>query len=250
MFYKFQPHLLKQHQEKPYLTYTNFSRAIDEFYSLLEGQKRALRAENAERVARERLDKIKKDQSKRMVGLEDEMIRLKDHASIVESHADDVDKALGVINSALDSGMDWEALNELVEVEKANMNPIALLIKKLVLEKDSIILSLLDTMAWDPDSENDNDGTSSSPPIVDVTVSLKQSAYANARIMYNKYRSSKDKAAKTAEASEMAIKAAESNAQRQIEQAQKNKNMTFSVMMQPQRKQHWVRRSFFFIPTN
>ncbi len=233
VFEEFQPHLLRQHQDRPRLIYDNFSMAVDEFYSLLEGQKRAMRAEAAEQAARERLEKIRKDQSKRMEGLEIEMVRLKDHAKLVETHADDVDKALGVINSALASGMDWEALGELVEVEKANMNPIALLIKKLALDKDAIVLSLPDTMSWDPDSD-------SSPPIVDVTVSLKEGAYANARIMYEKYRVSKDKAAKTAEASEMALKAAESNAQRQIEQAQKNKNLTFSVMMQPQRKQHWV----------
>ena len=50
----------------------------------------------------------------------------------------------------------------------------------------------------------------------------------------------------------MALKAAESNVQRQIEQAQKNKNITFSVMMQPQRKNHWVRLLLFLklIPNN
>jgi len=243
VFEEFQPHLLKQHEDRPRLIYDNFSMAIDEFYSLMEGQKRAIRAEAAEHAARERLEKIRKDQSKRMEGLEIEMVRLKDHARMVETHADDVDKALGVINSALASGMDWEALGELVEVEKANMNPIALLIKKLVLEKDAIVLSLPDTISWDQDSD-------SSPPIVDVTVSLKEGAYANARIMYERYRASKDKAAKTAEASEMALKAAESNAQRQIEQAQKNKNMTFSVMMQPQRKQHWFEKFHWFITSD
>ena len=232
VFEEFQPHLLRQHQDRPKLSYDNFSLAVDEFYSLIEGQKRAIRAEAAESAAKERLEKIRQDQSKRVEGLESEMVRLKEHAELVELHADDVDKALGVINSALDSGMDWEALSDLVEVEKANMNPIALLIKKLVLDKDAIVLSLPDTMSWDP---NDH----SSPPIVDVTVSLKEGAYANARIMYEKYRASKEKATKTAEAADMALKAAELNAQRQIEQAQKSKNMTYSVMM-PQRKQHWV----------
>ena len=234
VFEEFQPHLLKQHQNRPRLEYDNFTMAVDEFYSLLEGQKRALRAETAEHAAKDRLEKIKLDQSKRMEGLERDMNRLKEHAELVECHADDVDKAIGVINSALDSGMDWDALGELVEVEKANMNPIALLIKKLLLEKNSIVLSLPDTTSWDPESDDP-------PPIVDVTVSLKEGAYSNARIMYDRYGSSKEKAMKTAEASEMALKAAELNTQKEIAQAQKNKSMTFSVMMQPQRKQHWVR---------
>lgn len=242
VFEEFQPHLLRQHKDRPRLEYENFSLAVDEFYSLLEGQKRAIRAEAAEKSARERLEKIKKDQSKRMEGLESEMIRLKEHAELLKLHSGDVDKALGVINAAIQSGMDWEALGELVEVEKANMNPIALLIKKLVLENDSVVLSLPDTLSWDQDDQN-------TPPIVDVTVSLKEGAYANARIMYEKYRVSKEKATKTSEAAEMALKAAELNAQKQIEQAQKNKNTTLSIMMQPQRKQHWVcnKRFHFFV---
>jgi len=243
IFEEFQPHLLKQHENMPKLTYDNFSMAVDEFFSLLEGQKRAIRAEAAEESALERLEKIKKDQSKRMDGLENEMEKVREHAQLVEMHADDVDKAIGVINSALDSGMDWTALFELVEVEKANMNPIALLMKKLNLDKDEIVLSLPDTMAWDQESED-------APPITSVTLSLKESAYGNARNMYDKYRISKDKAAKTAENSEKALKAAEANAQKQIEQAQKKKQMTYSVMMQPQRKQNWFEKFLWFITSD
>lgn len=243
IFEEFQPHLLKQHEDMPKLVYDNFSMAVDEFFSLLEGQKRAIRAEAVEQNALERLEKIKKDQSKRMEGLENEMEKVKEHAVLVEMHADDVDKAIGVINSALDSGMDWTALFELVEVEKANMNPIALLMKRLNLDKDEIILSLPDTMVWDQESED-------APPITDVTVSLKDTAFSNARIMYDKYRVSKDKAAKTGEASEKAFKAAEANAEKQIEQAQKKKQMTYSVMMQPQRKQNWFEKFLWFITSD
>ncbi len=246
LFEEFQPHLLKQHQNRPHLTYNNFSMAVDEFYSLLEGQKRAVRAEAAEQSAMERLNKIKRDQSKRHEGLEIEMVKVKEHAQLVEMHSDDVDKALGVINSALDSGMDWDDLEELVEVEKANMNPIALLIKKLKLDSDEIVLSLADTSNWDSSSSSGDDA----PPIADVTLSLKEGAYGNARKMYDRYRSSKDKAAKTIEASEKALKAAEANAQRQIEQARQKKKMTYSVMMQPQRKQHWFEKFHWFITSD
>ena len=68
-------------------------------------------------------------------------------AKLVEAHADDVDKALGVNNSALDSGMNWKQLDEIVEHEKANMNPIALLMKLMNLDRNEIVLSL--TRIWD-----------------------------------------------------------------------------------------------------
>ena len=89
------------------LSYENFSMAVDEFFLLLEGQKRAMRAEAAEQSAMDRLEKIKRDQSKRMVALEKGMVKVREHAELVEAHGDDVDKALGVNNSALDSGMNW-----------------------------------------------------------------------------------------------------------------------------------------------
>ena len=243
IFEEFQPHLLKQHENRPRLEYASFSMAVDEFFSLLEGQKRAARAEAIEQSALERLEKIKLDQSKRMEGLEEDMMRLQEHAQLIELHADDVDKAIGVINSALEAGMDWEALEELVDVEKANNNPIALLMNRLILDKEQIVLALPDTAAWNPDS-----GTA--PPIVNVTVSLKETAHGNARRMYDKYRVSKEKANKTAEASEKALEAAEANAQKQIKQAQMNKKMTYSVMMQPQRKQHWFEKFHWFITSD
>jgi len=243
IFEEFQPHLLKQHENRPRLEYNSFSMAVDEFFSLLDGQKRAARAEAIEQAALERLEKIKLDQSKRMEGLEQDMMRLQEHAQLIELHADDVDKAIGVINSALESGMDWEALDELVNVEQANNNPIALLMKRLILDKNQIMLALPDTKVWNRDS-----GTA--PPIVDVTISLKETAYGNARQMYDKYRASKEKANKTAEASEKALEAAEANAQKQIQQAQMNKKMTYSVMMQPQRKQHWFEKFHWFITSD
>ena len=64
-----------------------------------------MRAEAAEQSAMDRLEKIKRDQSKRMVALEKGMVKVREHAELVEAHGDDVDKALGVNNMALDSGM-------------------------------------------------------------------------------------------------------------------------------------------------
>jgi len=243
IFEEFQPHLLLQHSNCLHLKFNSFTEAVDEFYSLLEGQKRALRAEAAEATAKDRLAKIRRNQSQRIETLERSMESLRESAQLVELHADDIDKALSVINSAADVGMDWEALEELVQVEKSNGNPIALLIKSLKLENDEIVLSIPDTMNWDRNS-------GCVPHIVDITVSLNQSAHGNARVMYDQYRSSKEKADKTLQASQMALAAAETNAQRQIEAAQQNKTMTYSVMMQPQRRSHWFEKFNWFVTSD
>lgn len=113
---EFQPHLLHQHRDQLKLSYPTFAIAVDEFFSHLSSQRVAQRADAAEAAARERLAKIQADQQRRVDDLVLEQKRWKDCARLVEIHADDVDRALGVINSALATGMNWEALEQLVLV--------------------------------------------------------------------------------------------------------------------------------------
>ena len=92
-------------------------------------------AEAAEQAATDKLEKIRIDQQLRLEGLERELQKVQEQAQVVEWNADNVEKALQVINSALDSGMDWEQLEQLVQVEQEeNHNPIALLIYQLDLD--------------------------------------------------------------------------------------------------------------------
>lgn len=232
---EFHPYILKQHEGHKILNFDTFAGAVDEFFAHLGGQKQALRAEAAELLAQQRLDKIRNDQQQRVISLEREQDKLRKHAQLIESHADDVEKAINVINSALNTGKDWEALNQLVEVEQKNHNPIALLIKRLTLDQDSMILSLPDTLI-----ENEN-------KYVDVTISLQESAYGNARDMFAKYRAFKEKSQKTLEASTKALKAAEANAQRQLAEVQKKNNIT---KIQTTRKPLWFEKFHWFITSD
>lgn len=231
----FQPHLLQQHQGRPTIDYSNFSEAVDEYYAHLGGQKRQLRAENAERAAKDRLEKIRKDQEQRVEALQEEIEKIQAHATLVEANAADVDKALSVINSALDTGMDWEALDQLVQIEQDNCNPIALLIHKLELEKDTMVLLLPDPL----------DATSKP---VSVTISLQESAYGNARDMFSKYRSFKEKSQKTLESSIKALKAAEINAQKQLQELQLKSKLTATPSIS--RKPGFYEKFHYFITSD
>jgi predicted ribosome quality control (RQC) complex YloA/Tae2 family protein len=238
---EFQPHILHQHKEQPYLKYASFSIAIDEFFSHLSSQRITARADAAEAAARDRLVKIEADQKRRIEELVKEQERMRNSAQLVERHAEDIDRALGVINSALSSGMDWMALEQLVTVEQSNENPIALMIQKLLLEKDQIILALPDIDNWD---EYGEDGL---PPIRNVTVSIKESAHCNARIMFAAYRASKEKEEKTIDASSTALKAAEAKAKLQLAEAQKKKER---VQVLPVRKSYWFEKFAWFITSD
>ena len=177
----------------------------------------------AEKAAAAKLEKVRADQQERLEALTTQQEKLQEEAKTVQLHAENVDKALAVINSALDSGMDWDQLEKVIEVEQQqNQNPIALLIHKLDLEHDAMILRL-PTTTTDLGHIDDD-----SKPTLDVKISLKESAHANANRLFAKYRSSKEKSQKTIEASTKALKAAEENAKRQLAEAQKRSKQTAS----------------------
>ena len=236
---EFQPHLLKQHQDQNFLSFPTFATAIDEFFSHLSSQRLAQRADAAEAAARDRLSKIRLDQQKRAEGLALERERWRHSAQLVEMHAEDVDRALGVISSALESGMDWAALEQLVLMEKENENPIALLIQKLELDKDTVVLALPDIDDWDDESD--------APKLHNVSLSIKESAHGNAREMFARYRASKEKEEKTAESSSMALEAAEAKAKKQLAEAQRKKEL---VRVLPARKPMWFEKFAWFITSD
>ncbi|KAL3800934.1 hypothetical protein ACHAWO_000067 [Cyclotella atomus] len=236
---EFQPHLLQQHRNQSYISFQTFAAAIDEFFSHLSSQRLAQRADAAEAAARDRLSKIRLDQQRRAEGLALEREKWKHSAQLVEMHAEDVDRALGVISSALESGMDWNALEQLVLMEKENENPIALLIHKMELDKDTVVLALPDVDDWDDDMD--------APKLHNVSLSIKESAHGNAREMFARYRASKEKEEKTAESSTMALEAAEAKAKKQLAEAQRKKEL---VRVLPARKPMWFEKFAWFVTSD
>ncbi|VEU36224.1 unnamed protein product [Pseudo-nitzschia multistriata] len=241
---EFQPHLLKQHETMPRLEYPNFDLATDNFFSHLDLQKRILRAEQQQSQAESRLEKIRLDQEKRVASLIEQQESLLEEAQLVEIHADMVEKALQVVNSALDSGMDWEQLEDLVELEaRQNNNPVAKLIYKLDLENERMVLRLLREDAMYDIDGDENDNTR----FQNVTVSLLDTAHGNAKTLFAKYRASKEKSKKTTEANAKALEAAEETAKRQMLEAQ---SRATHINLQAKRKPMWFEKFNWFITTD
>ncbi|CAJ1942040.1 unnamed protein product [Cylindrotheca closterium] len=257
---EFQPHILKQHQPDAstttmkHMEYDSFDQAVDAFFSHIEGQKRMMGAERQQAQAQQKLERIRQDQKQRVQALEMQQESLKEQAQLVEFHADMVEKAIQVVNSALDSGMDWDQLEDLVQIEKVqNQNPVAMLIHKLQLEQDAMVLRLaregvMYEAAGDDDDDDGNDDQKDAKTL-DVTVSLKETAHANASALFAKYRASKEKSQKTIEASAKALEAAEENAQRQLLEAQTRKK-TLSHNMAVKRKPLWFEKFNWFITSD
>lgn len=225
---EFQPYLYHQHAGMNVLEYPSFEVAVQDFFRHIVWQKISLKEAAATLATQKRLEKIRKDQAERLQGLFHSQEILYKQAEAVQQHADHVDKALVVINSALDSGMDWDQLQDLVAVEKKRSNPIAQIISKLDLEHDLITMAL-----------PGEDGT------IEVPINLKESAHANASSLFAKYRLAKEKAQKTIDATSKALDAAEQSASRQLEEVQKRSKQ---AMMK--RKTLWFEKFLWFITSD
>ena len=241
IFVEFLPILLKQHEDRLYIECEHFGGAVEEFFERIQMQKAMQKAVSAEKSAMNRLEKVKADQQQRLDTLREQQETLSLTANTVQMHAESVEKALAVINSALDSGMDWTQLEQVVAVEQENKNPIALLIQKLLLEEDAMLMRL-PTTSMDLNNYEDDE-------TIDVKVLLQETAHGNAKLLFEKYRAMKDKAEKTVDASEKALKAAEETAQRQREEAQKRSKQSL-VATTTKRKPFWFEKFHWFITSD
>ena len=127
---------------------------------------------------------------------------------MLELHAQDVDKVILVVNSAISSGMTWEDISEMVAAETRNGNKIAGLVHKLQLDHNSVILKLPDVDYESDDDEEKNAESSQSSqslsPCVLVEIDLSLSAHANVAT-HDGRKQAKYKELRTKEASFKAI---------------------------------------------
>jgi hypothetical protein len=95
--------------------------AVEETFLAPCQSKAIAKAQAAENNAIDKVGTCRTDLQDRVVALEQDQEE-QEHARVVQLHADIVDKALTVINSGINSGMDWDQLEQLVEVEQTNGN--------------------------------------------------------------------------------------------------------------------------------
>mmetsp|Transcript_5106 Transcript_5106/g.14375 ORF Transcript_5106/g.14375 Transcript_5106/m.14375 type:complete len:1050 (-) Transcript_5106:494-3643(-) len=225
---EFQPHLLQQHEATPHVQCANFGLAVTLFFQQLAAQKQAQKLKQVEQAAEQRYTKIQQDQAQRMAALQRDILGEQARAMAVQQHAEQVDQALAVVNSALHSGMDWDQLHEVVRVEQEeHFNPIALLIHELKLEDNIMVLKLpttedLEERGQENDDETDDEShqeNDTEQTTILVPVSLEETAHANASRLFSQYRAAKDKSQKTIENLSKAMEAAQEKAERQLQQA-------------------------------
>lgn len=229
IYLEFQPYLFRQHQDKLIQECKSFSEAVDLFFGQLWQQKHQAKLKSAKQAMQQKLQKLEQDQADRVQALQVAAEQWQRHARALQQHAVMAEQALQVVNSALNSGMDWDQLHEIVRVEQEKQNPVALLIHQLRLEDNTMILKL-------PLDEP-----------IEVTLDLSETAHSNANRMFAQYRAAKEKAAKTLEKTEQALQAAQQQVQQQFQQQQ---SQTVRALTIQQHKKAWYEKFLWFITSD
>jgi hypothetical protein len=101
------------------LRFPTFDEAVREFYSTVEGQRASAQQAQREKAAEGKLDALRRDHQRRVHSLDDAAADSGRKAELIEAHVDAVDAAMGAVNEAVASGMDWGQLERMVKEEAA-----------------------------------------------------------------------------------------------------------------------------------
>ncbi|KAM4014326.1 ribosome quality control complex subunit NEMF [Anomaloglossus baeobatrachus] len=260
---EFHPFLFTQHGNCPYVEFDNFDKAVDEFYSKLEGQKIDLKALQQEKQALKKLDNVRKDHEQRLESLHIAQEIDKAKGELIEMNLNIVDRAVQIVRSALANQIDWTEIGVIVKEAQAQGDPVALAIKELKLKTNHITMLLKNPYTLSEEDEDEEvdekleidepkgkkkkgknkphpkKTQKNKPTLVDVDLSL--SAYANAKKYYDHKRHAAKKTQKTVEAAEKAFKSAEKKTKQTLKEVQ-----TVSTI-QKARKVYWFEKFLWFI---
>ncbi|KAI2469751.1 hypothetical protein F4781DRAFT_209429 [Annulohypoxylon bovei var. microspora] len=267
LYEDFHPFLPRQFEEDPncvVLTFDNFNKMVDEFFSSIEGQKLESRLTEKEAAAKRKLDATKADHAKRIEGLQEVQQLNVRKASAIEANVERVQEAIDAVNGLIQQGMDWEDIGKLIDRERRRNNPVAAIITSPLKLHENTITVLLgeaeeeeeeEDDASDTDSVSSDDsgyaGTEASMRKVRdnrlaVDVNLDLSPYANAREYYDEKKVAAVKAQKTMLQSETALKNAEQKISAELRKGLKQEK----PVLQPIRRQLWFEKFTWFISSD
>ncbi|CAG5004313.1 unnamed protein product [Parnassius apollo] len=242
---EFHPMLFTQYKDQPFAELETFDRAVDEFFSALEGQKIDLKTIQIEREAMKKLQNVRKDHDKRVTELERAQLEDKKAAELISRNEPLVEQARLAIQAAIANQMSWDDIKLLVKTAQDNKDPIASTIKQLKLNTNHITLLLSDPYdEGDDGDDEDNDDLDGrlKPMLVDIDLSL--TAFANARRYYDQKRSAAKKQQKTLESADKALKSAERKTKQTLKEVQ-----TISSISKA-RKTYWFEKFYWFISSD
>ncbi|KAF2821814.1 hypothetical protein CC86DRAFT_410893 [Ophiobolus disseminans] len=268
----FHPYRPQQFENSDYtfLEFEGFNKAVDEFFSSIEGQKLESRLTEREQQAKKKLDKARKEHEDRIGGLQQvqELNFRKAEAILANVHR--VSEATEAVNGLIRQGMDWGDIARLIEREQGQGNAVAELIKMPLKLHENTITLLLDGSSLDQAQEDDDEGNETSSVSEDsedsdespkkkaivskaptherlaIDIDLALSPWANSTEYYDQKKTAASKEDRTVQASTRALKSHEKKVTEDLKKGLKQEK----DVLRPVRKQQWFEKFIYFISSD
>lgn len=262
-FHPFVPQKLRNDPSIKILEFQGYNQTVDEFFSSLEGQKLESRLTEREATAKRKLEAAKREQEKRIEGLQEVQTMNLRKAAAIQANVERVQEAMDAVNDLVAKGMDWIDIGKLVEREKKRQNPVAQIIMlPLKLSENIVTLKLSeeefdDEEEQDPfetdESESEDEGaeeTTDRPKQADnslyVDINLTISPWSNAREYHDQRRSAASKEEKTQLQAAKALKNTEQKITEELKKGLKQEK----ALLQPIRMQMWFEKFIWFVSSD
>ncbi|EME42383.1 hypothetical protein DOTSEDRAFT_73267 [Dothistroma septosporum NZE10] len=263
-FHPFKPAQLEGDPANVFIEHEGFNKAVDDFFSSIEGQKLESRLQEREENAKRRIEQARQEQEKRITGLQQVQELNIRKAQAIEANVERVEEAVAAVNGLIAQGMDWVDIGRLIENEQKRHNPVAEMIKLPLKLHENTATLLLSELA-DADDE-DMDETDSEPSDSEdedhqanikksfvpederltVDIDLAASGWSNARQYYDQRRTAATKQEKTAQAAQKALKSTEQKVMADLKKGLKQEK----EVLRPVRKQFWFEKFIYFISSD
>ena len=126
-----------------FIEYEGFNKAVDEFFSSIEGQRLESKLQEREDAAKRKIDQARQEQERRIEGLQQTADLNVQKAQAIEANVERVEEAVAAVNGLIAQGMDWVDIGRLIENEQKRQNAVAQTIKlPLKLHENTVTLLL------------------------------------------------------------------------------------------------------------
>ncbi|KAF1840254.1 uncharacterized protein K460DRAFT_296178 [Cucurbitaria berberidis CBS 394.84] len=268
-FHPFRPQQFEG-SDYTFLEFDGFNKAVDEFFSSIEGQKLESRLTEREQQAKKKLEKARKEHEDRIGGLQQVQALNFRKAETILANVHRVTEATEAVNGLIRQGMDWVDIARLIEREQGQGNAVAQLIRLPLKLHENTITLLLDETNWDQGQEEDDEGNETSSvsedssdedespkkkaapvkvaaqPQLAIDIDLGLSAWANSTEYFDEKKTAANKEERTLQASTKALKSHEKKVTEGLKKGLKQEK----DVLRPVRKQQWFEKYIYFVSSD
>ncbi|RYO05112.1 Nuclear export mediator factor [Alternaria tenuissima] len=268
-FHPFRPHQF-ENSDYTFLEFDGFNKAVDEFFSSIEGQKLESKLTEREQQAKKKLEKARKEHEDRIGGLQQVQDLNFRKAEAILANVHRVTEATEAVNGLIRQGMDWVDIARLIEREQNSGNAVAQLIKLPLKLHENTVTLLLDETNWEEGQDDEDEGNETSSvsedtededdkpkkkaptpavstrPQLAIDIDLALSAWANSTEYFDQKKTAADKEDRTLQASTRALKSHEKKVAEDLKKGLKQEK----EVLRPVRKQQWFEKYIYFISSD